>query len=90
MLWGTSLALHEQSPIENGQVSNTNLHTYSPLRMNDMPELDIEFVESDEFPVGLGEPGVIAIAPAIANAIFQITGVRVRDLPINAEALKGA
>jgi isoquinoline 1-oxidoreductase beta subunit len=55
-----------------------------------MPELDIEFVESDEFPVGLGEPGVIAIAPAIANAIFQITGVRVRDLPINAEALKGA
>jgi isoquinoline 1-oxidoreductase beta subunit len=90
MLWGTSLALHEQSPIENGQVSNTNLHTYSPLRMNDMPELDIEFVESDEFPVGLGEPGVIAIAPAIANAIFQITGVRVRDLPINAEALIGA
>lgn len=90
MLWGTSLALHEQSPIENGQVSNTNLNTYSPLRMNDMPELDIEFVESEEFPVGLGEPGVVAIAPAIANAIFQITGVRVRDLPITAAALTGA
>lgn len=90
MLWGTSLALHEQSPIKNGQVSNTNLNTYSPLRMNDMPELDIEFVESEEFPVGLGEPGVLAIAPAIANAIFQITGVRVRDLPITAAALKGA
>jgi isoquinoline 1-oxidoreductase beta subunit len=90
MLWGTSLALHEQSPIENGQVSNLNLNTYSPLRMSDVPELDIEFVESDEFPVGLGEPGVVSIAPAIANAIFQITGVRVRDLPITAAAIKNA
>lgn len=89
MLWGTSLALHEQSPIENGQVSNTNLHTYSPLRMKDMPELDIEFVESEAFPVGLGEPGVLAIAPAIGNAIYQITGIRVRDLPITAKELKG-
>ncbi|MBA6251847.1 xanthine dehydrogenase family protein molybdopterin-binding subunit [Colwellia sp. MB3u-55] len=87
MLWGTSLALHEQSPIENGQVSNINLNTYTPLRMNDVPELDIEFVESEEFPVGLGEPGVVSIAPAIANAIFQITGVRVRDLPIKSAAL---
>lgn len=90
MLWGTSLALHEQSPIENGQVSNTNLNTYTPLRMNDVPELDIEFVESEEFPVGLGEPGVVAIAPAIANAIFQITGVRVRDLPITSAAIINA
>ncbi|ASP46523.1 xanthine dehydrogenase family protein molybdopterin-binding subunit [Cognaticolwellia beringensis] len=90
MLWGTSLALHEQSPIENGQVSNLNLNTYSPLRMNDVPELDIEFVESEEFPVGLGEPGVVSIAPAIANAIFQITGVRVRDLPITSAAIKNA
>jgi len=90
MLWGTSLALHEQSPIENGQVSNINLNTYSPLRMADMPELDIEFIESEEFPVGLGEPGVLAIAPAIANAIFQITGVRVRDLPITSAAIKQA
>jgi CO/xanthine dehydrogenase Mo-binding subunit len=55
--------------------------------MNDVPELDIEFVESEEFPVGLGEPGVVSIAPAIANAIFQITGVRVRDLPIKSAAL---
>jgi CO/xanthine dehydrogenase Mo-binding subunit len=90
MLWGTSLALHEQSPIENGQVSNLNLNTYSPLRMSDVPELDIEFVESEEFPVGLGEPGVVSIAPAIANAIFQITGVRIRDLPITASAIKNA
>ena len=90
MLWGTSMALHEQSPIENGQVSKVNLNTYSPLRMNDVPELDIEFVDSKEFPVGLGEPGVVSIAPAIANAIFQITGVRVRDLPITSEAIKNA
>jgi isoquinoline 1-oxidoreductase beta subunit len=88
ILWGVSLALHEQSPIENGQVSNTNLHNYKPLRMNDIPKMDIEFIKSNEFPVGLGEPGVIGVAPAISNAIFQISGVRVRDLPIKAKALQ--
>lgn len=87
-LWGLSLALHEGTAFENGQVKDTNLDTYSPLRMADVPELDIQFIESDEFPVGLGEPGLIAIAPAIGNAIFDAVGVRVRDLPIKPETLK--
>ena len=56
--------------------------------MQDVPELDIEFVDSDEFPVGLGEPSVIVVGPAIANAIYQAVGVRVRDLPIRAQAIK--
>ncbi len=81
-LWGVSLALHEGNRIDNGHVSMDNLHTYTPLRMADVPELDIQFVESDEFPVGLGEPGLIAVAPAIGNAIYAAVGVRVRDLPI--------
>jgi CO/xanthine dehydrogenase Mo-binding subunit len=50
--------------------------------MADVPELDIKFVESTEFPTGLGEPPVIAVQPAIANAIFAATGLRARDLPI--------
>ena len=81
-LWGVSLALHEGTAFENGQVRDRNLDTYKPLRMADVPELDIKFMESDEFPTGLGEPPLIAVAPAIGNAIFAATGQRVRDLPI--------
>jgi CO/xanthine dehydrogenase Mo-binding subunit len=81
-LWGLSLALHEGTEFENGQVRDTNLDTYTPLRMEDVPELDIKFMDSTEFPTGLGEPPVIAVAPAIGNAIFAATGKRARDLPI--------
>ena len=50
--------------------------------MADVPALDIHFMDSTEFPTGLGEPPMIAVAPAIGNAIFAATGKRVRDLPI--------
>lgn len=81
-LWGVSLALHEGATFENGEVKEQNFDTYTPLRMADVPELDIKFVESTEFPTGLGEPPVIAVQPAIADAIHAAIGVRVRDLPI--------
>jgi CO/xanthine dehydrogenase Mo-binding subunit len=50
--------------------------------------LDISFVQNTEFPTGLGEPGLIAVAPAIGNAIFNAVGARVRNLPITPEAVK--
>jgi len=81
-LWGVSLALHESTGFEDGEVKDQNLDTYKPLRMADVPELDINFIESTEFPIGLGEPPLIAVPPAIGNAIFAATGTRVRDLPI--------
>ncbi len=90
VLWGLSLALHEGNQFKDGQVAATNLDYYTPLRMMDLPEIDIQFVESDATPVGLGEPGVISIAPAIANAIYAAVGVRVRDLPIRANTIKQA
>ncbi|MDP5070277.1 MAG: molybdopterin-dependent oxidoreductase, partial [Congregibacter sp.] len=82
MLWGLSLALHEGTAFENGQVRDRNLDRYKPLRMEHVPELDIKFMQSEEFPTGLGEPPLIAVAPAIGNAIFAATGKRIRDLPI--------
>ena len=81
-LWGVSLALHEGAQFANGEVAEQNLDRYTPLRMSDVPELDIVFVDSDEFPSGMGEPPLIPVAPAIGNAIFAATGKRVRDLPI--------
>jgi isoquinoline 1-oxidoreductase beta subunit len=66
----------------NGQVAQRNFNTYTPLRMADVPELDIKFVESTEFPTGLGEPPFVPVAPAVANAIEAAVGIRARDLPI--------
>ena len=81
-LWGVSLALHEGAQFENGQVRERNLDAYTPLRMADVPELDIRFMPRTEVPTGLGEPPLIPVAPAIGNAVFAATGKRVRDLPI--------
>ena len=89
-LWGLSLALFEGTAFENGQVKDTNLDSYMPLRMGDVPDLDIEFIASGEAPVGLGEPATTVVGPAIGNAIFRAVGARVRDLPIRAEAVKAA
>ncbi len=81
-LWGLSLALHEGTQFENGQVADTNLDSYTPLRITDVPPLDISFLPSSEPPVGLGEPATTVVAPAIANAIFAATGKRLRHLPM--------
>ena len=86
-LWGVSMALHEGTHFENGEVKDTNLDSYTPLRMADVPELDIEFVESDYQPVGLGEPATTVVGPAIGNAIFAAVGARVRHLPITPDAV---
>jgi isoquinoline 1-oxidoreductase beta subunit len=83
-LWGVSMALHEGTRFAQGAVADTNLDTYTPLRMGDVPEMDIEFIASAEMPVGLGEPGTTVVAPAIGNAIFNAVGLRMRDLPIRA------
>src|SRR5262245_66236563 len=68
-LWGLSMALHEGTQFVKGQVKDTNFDSYKPLRIGDVPELDIEFIESVEDPVGLGEAGTTRVAPASAHAI---------------------
>ncbi len=81
-LWGLSMALHEGSEFVKGQVKDLNLDTYGPLRIGDVPEIDIEFVDSTEVPTGLGEPATTVVGPAIGNAIFAAVGLRLRHLPI--------
>lgn len=86
-LWGVSMTLHEGTVIENGQVRDTNLNSYTPLRMRDVPELQVEFIDSTEAAVGLGEPATTVVGPAIGNAIHAAIGVRLRTLPIRPEAV---
>jgi CO/xanthine dehydrogenase Mo-binding subunit len=64
-----------------------NLDSYTPLRIGDVPPLDIGFIENSEAPVGLGEPGTTVVAPAIGNAIFAATRARLRHIPIRPTAL---
>ena len=89
-LWGLSLALHEGTEFEKGNVKAMNLGAYTPLRLSDVPELDITFVDSTEAPVGLGEPATTIVGPAIGNAIFNAVGARLRHIPITAAAVKAA
>ncbi|MBT9470422.1 MAG: molybdopterin cofactor-binding domain-containing protein [Pseudomonadota bacterium] len=89
-LWGMSLALFEGTQFSGGQVQDTNLDSYTPLRMADVPDIEVEFVESTEAPVGLGEPATTVVGPAIGNAIFHASGARVRHLPIRSDAVLAA
>ncbi len=82
LVWGLSSALHGRITIERGRVQQTNFHDYPVVRMNEMPQLDIHLVEADSAPGGIGEPCAPPVAPAVANAIFDATGVRVRSLPL--------
>jgi isoquinoline 1-oxidoreductase beta subunit len=81
------MVLHEGSEFVKGQPKDTNLDTYTPLRMGDVPIVEVEFLVSTEVPVDLGEPATTVVAPAIANAIFAASGARIRQLPIRPNAV---
>lgn len=89
-LWGLSLALYEKATLKDGGIEQTNFDTYTPLRMSQVPEVAISVIANGDRATGVGEPAVTVIAPALANAIFNACGARVRSLPITAEAVKGA
>ncbi|MDP1659627.1 MAG: molybdopterin-dependent oxidoreductase [Methylotenera sp.] len=81
--FGLSAALRGAITLKDGKVEQSNFHDYSPLRIDEMPHVDVHIVPSSEAPTGVGEPGVPPIAPAVCNAIFMATGKRIRSLPIS-------
>ena len=87
LVYGLSAALRGTITIDRGRVAESNFHQYEPLRMREMPEIDVHVVPSDAAPGGIGEVSTPAIAPAVANAIFAATGRRVRRLPFSLEKL---
>ncbi len=87
IVYGLSAALHGAITLENGHVMQSNFDKYTPLRLSEMPQVEVHIVESSEHPTGIGEPGTPPIAPAVANALFALTGKRLRRLPFDGEAL---
>ncbi|MDP9605064.1 UNVERIFIED_ORG: isoquinoline 1-oxidoreductase beta subunit [Variovorax paradoxus] len=82
IVYGLSAALHGEITVEKGQVQQSNFHDYMPLRMNECPVIEVDIVAGSEEPGGVGEPGTPPIAPAVANAVFALTGQRLRSLPL--------
>ena len=80
--FGLSAALHGAITLDGGVVQQSNFHQYIPLRINEMPQVEVHIMPSAEPPTGVGEPGTPPAAPAVANALFAATGKRIRKLPI--------
>jgi isoquinoline 1-oxidoreductase beta subunit len=83
VLEGLSAALYGQVTVEGGRPIQTNFDAYRLLRFVEAPRVEVHFVASEASPTGLGEPGVPPAAPALANAVFALTGERIRRLPIS-------
>lgn len=75
-------ALDGAITLKDGRVEQSNFHDYQVLRMHEMPVVEVHIVPSQEAPTGVGEPGVPPLAPALSNALFRLTGNRIRTLPM--------
>jgi isoquinoline 1-oxidoreductase beta subunit len=81
-VFGLTAAIKSGLSVRDGAIEQSNFHDFPLLRSNEVPQIDIEFIESNEAPGGLGEAGVPLAAPAVANAVFAATGRRLRTLPL--------
>lgn len=83
-----SAAMNGAITLTDGKVDQSNYHDYHPIRIADMPRVDVHILPSTANPTGIGEPAVPPLAPAVANALAAATGKRVRRLPIQTDLLK--
>jgi isoquinoline 1-oxidoreductase beta subunit len=81
VVFALSAALYGQITLRNGRIEQGNFDDYRVVRIGEMPQVDVAIVQSDERPTGVGETAVPPLAPAIANALFALTGKRLRSQP---------
>ncbi len=86
--FGLSAALLSKITIENGKVTESNFHNNPVLRIDQMPVVETHIIPSSDPPGGAGEPVVPVVAPALCNALFAATGVRIRALPVRTRLLR--
>ena len=82
IIYGMNHVLYNNLDIVEGKVSQGNFDSYPLLRLNESPEILVDVMDLDEKPTGVGEPAVPVIGPAISNAVFRATGLRLRKLPL--------
>ncbi|MDJ0642443.1 MAG: molybdopterin-dependent oxidoreductase [Erythrobacter sp.] len=83
IVFGLTAAMYGELELEGGAIKQSNFHDYKMLRINEVPEIAVELINSGDVPVGgAGEPGLPPAAPALTNAIFAASGTRIRELPI--------
>jgi isoquinoline 1-oxidoreductase beta subunit len=83
IVFGLTAALYGNITLKDGRVEQTNFHDYKLLRMPEMPKVEMHIVKSTEKPGGIGEPGMAVLSPAMANALFSLTGKRLRKMPLS-------
>ncbi len=89
-IYALTAVLYGKITLDRGRVQQSNFDNYPMVRIDEAPESDVHILDSGEAPGGLGEPGVPSVAPAVCNAIFALTGNRIRKLPIFPDAPKRA
>jgi len=90
IVYGLGLALTEEISIRDGAVQQNNFYDYRVMRMNDVPEIHVELIPTDDHPTGVGQMPVPLVAPAVNNAVARLTGVRLRESPMTPERVKKA
>lgn len=89
VVFGLTAALKGEITLKEGRVVQGNFHDYPLLRIDEMPQIEVHLVKNTNPPGGVGEPGVPPIAPAVANAVFAATGMRLRRLPLRLNNIRG-
>jgi isoquinoline 1-oxidoreductase subunit beta len=87
VVFGITAVLHNKITFARGRVEQSNYNNYRMLRIDEMPLIEVHLVPSTQAPGGIGEPGTVVVQPAVANAVFAATGVRLTRMPIDRELI---
>jgi isoquinoline 1-oxidoreductase beta subunit len=87
IVYGLTATIKNEIRVVKGQVQNSNFNDYAVLRQGEIPKMTVHVMESTEVPGGVGEPGLPPVAPALCNAIFNLTGKRIRTLPFDMDQI---
>jgi isoquinoline 1-oxidoreductase beta subunit len=90
IVYGLGMSLRERITVRNGAIQQSNFFDYQVPRMRDIPEIQVELIPTDNHPTGVGQMGTPIVGPAIANAVFRMTGVRLRQSPMTPARVRQA